>query len=236
MIPFMEKQIRAMGLKSGRRTFTHNSIKAALYVGELLRHLLNERGVKIGGDIRFGAVVPKDTLIFTYRSIFPLETVVEKMLHSSSNFMANQLFVALGASVYGPPGTLDKGIRATRAYVKKELGLKHIKIVEGAGLSRKNHLSAYDMLAILEKFKPYRYLLKKQDHVLYKTGSLRGIRTRAGYIESHPSGLYCFAVFFNRNGSNMHSMIRCLKRAINKGADRRKGLIKVHPMQGAPNF
>jgi len=236
MVPFMVNQIRALRLKSGRRTFTHNSKEAALYVGELLRHMLKKSGVKMQGEIYFGSVSPEDTLIFTYRSTFPLETVVKKMLHSSSNFMANQIFVALGASVYGPPGTLAKGVRATQAYIKKELGLKHIKIVEGSGLSRKNHLSAYDMLAILEKFKPYKDLLKSQDRVLYKTGSLRGIRTRAGYIESQILGPCYFAVFFNRKGSNMQAMVRCLKKAVNKAATRRTGMIEIRPRHDVPSF
>lgn len=236
MIPFMVRQIRARNLKSGRRCFTHNSKEAALYVGELLRYMLRKRGVETRGTIRFGSVSPEDTLIFTYRSTFPLETVVQKMLHSSSNFMANQIFVALGASVYGAPGTLAKGIRATQAYAKKSLGLKHIRIVEGSGLSRKNRLSAYDMLAILEKFKPYKDLLKSQDHVLYKTGSLRGIRARAGYIESQLQGSCYFAVFFNRKGSNIKAMVRCLKKAIEKPAGSRTGMIKVHPRRNVPKF
>jgi serine-type D-Ala-D-Ala carboxypeptidase/endopeptidase (penicillin-binding protein 4) len=236
MIPFMVNQIRTQGLKSGRRTFTHDSKEAALYVGELLRYFLRKRGVKTSGTIRLGSVSPEDTLIFTYRSTYTMETVVEKMLHSSSNFMANQIFVALGASVYGPPGTLKKGVRATQAYIKKELGLKHIKIVEGSGLSRKNHLSAYDMLAILEKFKPYKDLLRRQDHVLYKTGSLNGIRAQAGYIESQRLGSYYFAIFFNRKGSNMKSMVRCLKKAIEKTAGRQTGMIKIHPRHDFPSF
>jgi D-alanyl-D-alanine carboxypeptidase/D-alanyl-D-alanine-endopeptidase (penicillin-binding protein 4) len=90
--------------------------------------------------------------------------------------------------------------------------LKHIKIVEGSGLSRKNHLSAYDMLAILEKFEPYKGLLRSQDRVLYKTGSLRGVRARAGYIEDRILGPCAFAVFFNRKGSNIQAMVRCLKK------------------------
>jgi len=237
MIPFMVNQIRAQGLKSGRRTFTHNSKEAALYVGELLRHMLKKRGVKIQGEVGFGSVSPEDTLVFVHKSDFPMETVVEKMLHSSSNFMANQIFVALGASVYGPPGTLAKGIRATQAYIKKNLGANHIKIVEGSGLSRENHLSAYDMLAILEKFKPYKNLLRSRDRVLYKTGSLRGIRAQAGYMESQTMGSCTFAVFFNRKGSNMNAMVRCLKKAIKKGTTTRTGsIIKVHPRRDLPSF
>ncbi len=236
MVPFMVRQIRAQGLRSGRRTFTHNSKEAALYLGELLRHMLKKEGVNVQGNIRFGPVTPSDTLIFTYRSMFPLEAVVEKMLHSSSNFMANQIFVALGASVYGPPGNLDKGVRATQDYIKRELGLKHVKIVEGSGLSRENRLSAYDMLAILEKFKPYKDLLKSRDQVLYKTGSLKGIRARAGYIESELFGPCAFAVFFNRKGSNPQAMVRCLKRAIENTDSPQTGMIKVHPRHEVPSF
>jgi len=236
MVPFMVRQIRAQGLNSGRRTFTHDSRDGALYVGELLRYMLKERGIKVRGNIRFGSVTPKDTLIFTYRSVFPLETVVEKMLHSSSNFMANQIFLALGASVYGPPGNLAKGVRATQAYAKRELGLTHIRIVEGSGLSRENRLSAYDMLAVLEKFKPYKDLLKGHDHVRYKTGSLNGIRARAGYIESDRFGPCAFAVFFNRKGSNPQAMVRCLKRAVENRKTPRTGTIKVQARREIPGF
>ena len=235
MIPFMIRQIRSQGLKSGRRTFTHDSKVAALYVGELLRYLLKKSGAQVTGKIQFGSVSRTDTLLFTYRSLFPMETVVQKMLHSSSNFMANQIFVALGAAVYGPPGTLEKGVRATRAYIKRELGLTHYKLIEGSGLSRKNHLSAYDMLAILEKFRPYKDLLKSQNDVLYKTGSLKGIRTRAGYIESRVLGPCCFAVFFNRKGSNMPAMVRCLKKALEKkAASPETGRVNLHPRRDLP--
>ncbi|MCG6881140.1 MAG: D-alanyl-D-alanine carboxypeptidase [Deltaproteobacteria bacterium] len=234
MIPFMVRQIRSQGLRSGRRTFTHDSKVAALYVGELLRYLLKKSGAQVTGSVQFGSVSREDTLIFTYQSLFPMEAVVQKMLHSSSNFMANQIFVALGAAIYGPPGTLEKGVRATRAYIKRELGLTHYRIVEGSGLSRKNHLSAYDMLAILEKFKPYRDLLKSQNDVLYKTGSLRGIRARAGYIESQVLGPCCFAVFFNRKGSNMSAIIRCLKSALEKAASAQTGMINLHPRRDLP--
>ena len=124
MIPFMTRQIRAQGLKSGRRTFTHSSKEAALYVGELLRYWLKEGGINPRGKIRFGSISPKDTLIFSYRSMFPLETVVEKMLHSSSNFMANQLFVALGASVYGPPRHPGQGNPGHAGLRQKGTGAK----------------------------------------------------------------------------------------------------------------
>ncbi len=214
MIPFARDRIRSLGLNRGRYTFIDNSRDAALYTGELLLHFLRKRGVKSQDNIRFGPVRPDDTLIYTYESIFTLESVVQKMLASSSNFMANQIFIALGASVCGPPGTLAKGVRAVTEYAKNELLLQNIKIVEGSGISRQNRISALEMLTILKEFRSYRHLLRRKDNVLYKTGSLKGIRTKVGYIGGYPQGPYYFVVFFNRRNSNMDAAINCVKKAI----------------------
>ncbi len=214
MIPFARDRIQSLGLKGGRHTFLHDPRDAARYAGELLFHFLRKRGVKSQGNIRFGPVGPDDTLIYTYESIFTLETVVQKMLKSSSNFMANQILIALGASVCGPPGTLAKGVRAVTDYAKNELLLQNIKIVEGSGISRQNRISALEMLTILKEFRPYRHLLKRKDNVLYKTGSLKGIRTEVGYIEGDRQELYYFVIFFNRRNSDMNAAINCVRKAI----------------------
>ena len=214
MIPFARDRIQSLGLKGGRHTFLHDPRDAASYAGELLLHFLRKRGVKSQGNIRFGPVRPDDTLIYTYESIFTLETVVQKMLKSSSNFMANQILIALGASVCGPPGTLAKGVRAVTDYAKNELLLQNLQIVEGSGISRQNRISALEMLTILKKFRPYKHLLKRKDNVLYKTGSLKGIRTEVGYIEGDRQELYYFVIFFNRRNSDMNATINCVKKAI----------------------
>ena len=214
MTPFARDRIRSLGLDRGRHTFLDNSRDAARYAGELLLYFLRKRGVKSQTNILFGPVKPDDTLIYAYESIFTLETVVQKMLKSSSNFMANQILIALGASVYGPPGTLTKGVSAVVDYAKNKLRLKNIKIVEGSGVSRKNRISALDMLTILKQFKPYRHLLKRNDNVLYKTGSLKGVRTKVGYMGGYPRGPYYFVVFFNRCNSDMNAAINCVKKAI----------------------
>lgn len=214
IIPFARDRIQSLGLKRGRHTFLHDPQDAARYTGELLLHFLRKRGVKSSGDIRFGPVKPDDTLIHTYESIFTLETVVQKLLKSSSNFIANQILIALGASVYGPPGTLAKGVGAVTYYAKNKLLLQNIKIVEGSGISRQNRMTALEMLTILKEFRSYRHLLKRKDDVLYKTGSLKGIRTEVGYIEGYSQGPYYFVVFFNRPNSDMNAAINCVKKAI----------------------
>ncbi|MBW2615117.1 MAG: D-alanyl-D-alanine carboxypeptidase [Deltaproteobacteria bacterium] len=214
LIPYARKKIRSLGLKKGRYTFTHDQDEAARYAGKLLLHFLKQEGVNSLGKIRPGVVKPEDELIFTYRSRFTLEAALKKMLEFSNNFMANQILIALGAHVYGPPGTLTKGVRAIYGYAEKGLDLKSIKVVEGSGISRKNRVSALDMLAILKRFKPYRHLLKRKDNVLFKTGSLKCIRTRAGYVEKNGRGPYCFVIFLNRPGPDMDKLIESVRGAI----------------------
>jgi len=214
LIPFARERIRSLGLGPGRHTFLYDSQSAACYAGELLLYFLREKGVACDGSVRLGRVGPDDRLIHTYESIFLLETVVQKMMASSNNFMANQLFLATGASKYGPPATLTKGIGAVTDFVEKKIGLRNMKIVEGSGISRENRLSAVDMLAILKQFKPHRHLLRQKDQVYYKTGTLRGIRTRVGYIDDGLGEFYYFVIFFNQSHHKMSATLDCVKKAV----------------------
>ncbi len=132
----------------------------------------------------------------------------------SSNFIANQTFISLGAKVYGPPGTLAKGVKVVSEFAKNDLNLQHIEIAEGSGISRKNRVSALDMLAVLEAFKPHRHLLKRTGNTLYKTGTLRGISTRVGYIDGPSENPYYFVIFLNRTGSNIDTVLGCVTRSL----------------------
>lgn len=214
LIPFAREKIRMLGLKQGRYTFSHDQRETALYAGNLLIYFLRERGAICRGKTYLGAVKPGDRLIYTYRSRFTMEDVMRKMMAFSNNFMANQIFIALGAQVYGQPGTLAKGVKVVSGFAKKELHIQDIEIVEGSGISRENHLSAMDMLAVLKAFRPYRHILRRTGDVLYKTGTLRGISTRVGYMERPSGDPYYFVIFLNRSGSHINSLIRCLKRSL----------------------
>jgi D-alanyl-D-alanine carboxypeptidase/D-alanyl-D-alanine-endopeptidase (penicillin-binding protein 4) len=214
LIPFARDRIRTLGLGPGRHTFLYDSQSAACYAGELLLYFLKEKGVACDGPVRSGKVGPDDRLIHTYQSIFPLETVVKRMLAGSSNFMANQLFLAMGASIYGPPAKLTKGVDAVEGFVEKKIGLRDIKIVEGSGLSRENRLSALDMLAVLKQFKPYRHLLRQKDWVYYKTGTLTGVRTRVGYIDDGLGEYYYFVIFFNQPHHKMTATLDCVQKTV----------------------
>ncbi|MBW1743754.1 MAG: D-alanyl-D-alanine carboxypeptidase, partial [Deltaproteobacteria bacterium] len=219
LTPLGRQKIRQLGLDTGRYTFSHHKHEAALYAGEILTHFLKENGKVHQGDMRAGVVNPGDTLIYVYHSVFTLDEAVEKMLEFSNNFMANQILLALGAQVGGPPGTLAKGVDVISNYCREVLGLSNVQIIEGSGISRENRLSPLDMLAVLKRFEPYRALLVREGPLFYKTGSLRGIRTRAGYIEDNSGSPYYFAIFLNSSHADIDSIVNCVKKSLHHGQD-----------------
>ncbi len=214
ILPFSLKKIRGLGLKRGRYTFSHKKRDGARYAGELLAYFLKEKGVFFKGEIIHNSSGLKGGLVYTYRSMFTLEDAVQKMLRYSNNFMANQILIALGAHVLGPPGTLDKGIKVVLEYAKDKLKLYNIEIVEGSGISKQNRLAPVDMLTVLNAFSPYRHLMRKRGEIFYKTGSLTGIRTRAGYIQGPGNRLCPFFIFLAGQDRGIDSLVHCIKKSV----------------------
>jgi serine-type D-Ala-D-Ala carboxypeptidase/endopeptidase (penicillin-binding protein 4) len=210
LTPLAMKNIRNLGVQKGRYTFTHKGHEIALYAGEIFRVFLQENGVDGTHRIRVGSVGHGDQLIHVYRSPFSLDMAIRKMLEYSNNFMANQILVSLGAREYGPPGTLEKGVKALCRFAERELQLENIKIVEGSGISRQNRLSAVDMLAVLKGFSPYRNLLTRDGNILYKSGTLKGIQARAGYVEGHQGKLFYFVVFVKGSQVNITEVMHAV--------------------------
>jgi len=213
--PLALEHVRGLELEKGRFTFTHKGNEIARYAGEIFQYFLRENGVDCSGQVRVGKVETGDRLIYVYRSGFSLGEAIQKMFEFSNNFMANQILIALGAQEHGPPGTLEKGVMTLTRFAETELGLKNIKIAEGSGISRKNRLSALDMLAVLKGFAPYRNLLTREGQILYKSGTLRGIRTRAGYVEGHQGKLFYFVIFLKGSEANITEVMHAIENDLN---------------------
>ncbi len=208
LLPFVLKRINESPNAQDRITFSHKQNDIVLYVGHLLRFFLNKEGIKPTGKIKTGKVNRiNDRLIYKYYSKFSLKQVISKMLEYSNNFIANQILIASGAKAYGPPGTIDKGVLALLNYTKNVLKIEEITIVEGSGISRKNKVSAEAFFKILEEFKPYHYLMPHDDRIFYKTGTLNGVNTRAGYVENEKGDLYPFVVIVNTPGKTTKPII-----------------------------
>jgi D-alanyl-D-alanine carboxypeptidase/D-alanyl-D-alanine-endopeptidase (penicillin-binding protein 4) len=130
----------------------------------------------------------------------------------SNNFIANQLFIAAGIQAYGLPGTIDKGIRASQEFLRKELQIETMQIAEGSGISRENRLSATHLDQLLVRFYPNRRLMRRLGNELFKTGTLDGVRTRAGYIEDGKGGSYRFVVMINTAGKTADPVMEIIRR------------------------
>jgi len=215
LLPFAEKKIRASGMVAGRITLSADNQDSLSYAGEMIRYFLAQSSVTSGGSIRSGRVdLHSDRLIYTHRSPFALTELVSKLLEFSNNFIANQIFFTLGAHQYGPPASLEKGVMAVTAFARGRLGLTDFRLVEGSGLSRSNRISARAMLKVLEEFSAYRTLMQHRGRQWYKTGTLQGISTRVGYLESDDGAYFRFVIFLNTPGKPAAKVAAVLERGL----------------------
>jgi D-alanyl-D-alanine carboxypeptidase/D-alanyl-D-alanine-endopeptidase (penicillin-binding protein 4) len=215
LLPFVIEKIKASKLKRGRIVFSHNKNEIALYAGKLFQYFFEKQGIRFNGMVKLGRINENtDRLIFKYVSSSSLAEIVVKLLEHSNNFTTNQLLIATGAKIIGPPGTLAKGVTIASDYAREMLGLEDMMIVEGSGISRDNRISALQMDRILQEFLPYHYLMRRQGREYYKTGTLYGVSTRAGYIKRSDGEFYRYVIMFNTPGKSTDSLILRLLRIL----------------------
>lgn len=185
--------------------------RMARYAGELFRAQLQAQGVTVGnmGGLRS---VPAGGahLVYGHESTQTLTAVSESTLRYSSNFMANLIFLACGAKKFGYPATWNKGAKAVHEALEHQLGKTEaaaIVQVEGSGLSRDNRVTARAMLQLLQVFRPHAGLLRKEQGVALKTGTLTGVYNYAGYL---PDGK-AFVILLNQQANNRGAVLRQLR-------------------------
>ena len=203
LLPFVIKKIKASKLKAGRIVFSHHKDEISIYAGRLFQYFLKKQGIRFNGKVRLGRVNPDaDRLIYRYEALTTLNQNVVRLLEHSNNFMTNQLLIATGAHVIGSPGTLAKGVTIANDYARHMLGIADMAIVEGSGISRENRVSATQMDRILQEFLPYHYYMRRAGREYYKTGTLYGISTRAGYIRRGNGQLCRYVIMLNTPGKS----------------------------------
>jgi D-alanyl-D-alanine carboxypeptidase/D-alanyl-D-alanine-endopeptidase (penicillin-binding protein 4) len=210
LIQFARDRIRHW-IPDGRVNLFRKHRDIVFYAGHLMHYFLEKQGVDIPNSIEQGAVHPKDERLLTHMSGATVEEIVSMLLKFSNNFIANQLLLSIGAKVHGPPATLEKGARAVKEFAKNQLGITHFYLVEGSGISRRNKISAKEMIKAVQAFAPYRHLLEKEDNLFFKTGTLNGVRTRAGFIQINETETFPFVVMLNHKNVNNYRINRMIK-------------------------
>ena len=180
--------------------------KAMLHAGELFQAHLEEAGVSVRGNISLNTNRPGSAKLFhRYLSNKTLSEMTVELLKYSNNFITNQIFLTMGAEVYGAPATLAKSQKVMDVFAK-EYDLPKIEMGDGSGLSRKTTVTARKMAAWLTAFEADRYLLDPKKayngQVLAKTGTMSGIQTLVGYIEQpgNADEPLSFVILLNGNG------------------------------------
>jgi D-alanyl-D-alanine carboxypeptidase/D-alanyl-D-alanine-endopeptidase (penicillin-binding protein 4) len=207
------------------------------YVEGLFRMLWLELNGKLQGKSRDGMASSNASLFSTHYSA-PLSEVIRDINKFSNNVMARQLFLTLGTTNSYPPllenerdqqagsattvlpfapANIERSTLAIHQWLaRKNLRFPELILENGAGLSRKERISANHMTQLLQSVydSPLNAELmaslpilgvdgsvKKRlkessaaSHAHLKTGTLEGVKTIAGYVHSH-SGREWIVVF-----------------------------------------
>ena len=215
LLPLALKRIKNSKMKEGRIAFAHEDHETTMYAGSLFQFFLKQNGIEFTGGLHIGRINKNhDRLILRYVSRYSVKQIISKMLEFSNNFTTNQLFITAGIKSSNPPGTLKKGIAAALKYAVEGLNLEGMVLFEGSGISRKNRVSAAHMIKILDSFEPYHTLMRREKNEFYKTGTLHGINTRAGYIRNGQGQFYRYVVIINTPGKSMRPVMKKMKRIL----------------------
>ena len=197
LTPIAEELSRGLGIGTHRINLGDAEL-GPRYFAELLKSKLNRKGYLAEVNYMSGNIPSSANLLFTYKNSHTLEQVISSMLEYSNNFIANQLYLLLGAESIGAPASLTKSQKVVTDYIKQNFEWENYELVEGAGLSTKNRLSAQQLVDLLNRFKAYKHLLPAQNsHIFAKSGTLKNVSTYAGYVNRN-SQWSPFALMINQ--------------------------------------
>ncbi|OGS91215.1 MAG: D-alanyl-D-alanine carboxypeptidase/D-alanyl-D-alanine-endopeptidase [Gallionellales bacterium GWA2_60_18] len=218
----------------GEREHSLSVMPHTRYVEAVFRALWKELGGTLRGKQREGIAGGSAQLFSTHYSE-PLSSVIRDINKFSNNVMARQLFLTLGAATSLPSSLQGEGAgervttvssniaRSTQAVQdwlqKQRLDFPELVLENGAGLSRKERISAAHMVQLLQRAANHplsaelesslpilgvdgsvKKRLKEsaaagQAHL--KTGTLEGVKTVAGYVRSRSGKEWIVVCFIN---------------------------------------
>ncbi len=209
LLPVFLGDIKKTRLKQGRIVLSKQ--QGMMYPGLLVKFFLEKNNIAVTGSVGLGKYEGKQEGGNTFLSPFDTKQVVQKLLKYSNNYIANLVLLTLGAKTHGPPATLEKGVKTVKLFSKQRLGFDHLSISEGSGLSRSNLISPDQMIKVLIEFMPFYFLLNRQVQDFFKTGTLSGIRTRAGYISGKDGRLYPYVIMVNQKNKGYDAILKKLR-------------------------
>jgi D-alanyl-D-alanine carboxypeptidase/D-alanyl-D-alanine-endopeptidase (penicillin-binding protein 4) len=202
--PLAIDQFRARGPKGrGRISLAQDPALSLRYAGELLAAFIKQAGGSVSGKISTGTVPAGLTPVYVHSQSRPLSRILRELLAGSNNYIANQVFLEIGAHKLGGPVSLEKSLKVAREMLAAHDLAKAIYLEEGSGLSHGNRFTARGLAKVLNLFAPHAGLLDARKGASYKTGTLEGVRTLAGYTSDSGDGRMRFVIALKGNNGAM---------------------------------
>lgn len=194
-----------------RLNLTQDPKEELRYAGELFVEVFAREGLKIEGPITYGPLGPEYKEILTHENSRELPEILAGLLKFSNNYIANQMFLVLGAERSGWPASEEKSLKVFGQSVAKKYAPKpgEFALVEASGIARENRVTANLLGQILVAFTPHYELLhphKRHKNIYLKSGTLTGVHNYIGYIKTE-RGLFPFVILLEQPRNERENLL-----------------------------
>ena len=202
--PLAISEFRARGPRGiGRISLSQDPNVSLRYAGELIAAFITRAGGSATGAITIGKTPEGLAPVYVHRQSRPLQDILVELLRASNNYIANQVFLEIGAHARGGPVSLEKSLDvANEKLAANGLG-GDIHIEEGSGIDRADRLTTRGLAKVLDLFAAHADLLRGHDGGMDKSGTMDGIRTLAGYADTASHGRVRFVIALSGNDGAM---------------------------------
>ena len=214
--PLAITQFRLRGPNGkGRSSLSQDPAVSLHYAGELIAAFIARAGGSVKGKISTGTVPAGLKPVYVHHQSRTLSQVLVELLRASNNYIANQVFLEIGAHRLGGPVSLQKSLRVANEMLAAHGLAAAIHLEEGSGISRSNRFTARGLAKVLELFAPNANLLHGHGGGMNKTGTLDGVSTLAGYADTASHGRVRFVIALTSNdGEVRFRLLRAIASAL----------------------
>jgi D-alanyl-D-alanine carboxypeptidase/D-alanyl-D-alanine-endopeptidase (penicillin-binding protein 4) len=214
--PLAITQFRLRGPNGkGRISLSQDPAVSLHYAGELIAAFIERAGGSVKGKISTGTVPAGLKPVYVHQQSRTLSQILVELLRASNNYIANQVFLEIGAHRLGGPVSLKKSLRVANEMLAAHGLAAAIHLEEGSGISRSNRFTARGLAKVLELFAPHASLLHGHDGGMNKTGTLDGVSTLAGYADTKSHGRVRFVIALTSNDGEMRfRLLRAIASAL----------------------
>ena len=183
------------------------------YAGELLSAFIEQAGGEVSGELSSGSVPEGLQPVYVHLQSRTLSDIIAQMLLGSNNYIANQIFLEIGAHRRGGFVSLSKSLDVAREILAEHDLVGAIHLEEGSGISPENRFTARGFAKLLQHFAPHADLLPRTSAgSRYKTGTIANVRTLAGYANTSRHGRLPFVISLGGNtGNTRFQLLRAIE-------------------------